>query len=463
MMFFAALSAASAQEALLRFTATGRYKLVERTDLSKYENGKYLGHLYRETRALIEGEPVPGGVRFAGGFLVFEETLRDMALASKRVDAEVAADFVIGTNGRLALNVDNGFPSLRGFPSFPAQPVVQGTKWQAEGTRAVDPLNTGAITRLPLVAEYEYRGLQDYKGAKVHAVRAKYATRYRSGQDRKGDPQLKEATGTHEVDILIDAATGLPVLSRDRLDETFVYVSGKSVRFKGFSLAFFETVAPLDGDGIIHDFRRAFGGPEDGPPAGPAVASGKDSAGTTPAPETAKPGDPNAAGAKPGTGPAAGTPSGADSGAADDDVRGAGPDDYRGDDGLELDMGSGITARKTDEGVTLTINDVRFVPDGDAVLPEEAWRLDALAELLKKIPDRTFLVAGHTADVGQPKHEMDLSIRRAKRIVDELAKRGVPEQRFVYRGYGAAKPVAPNDTEANKAKNRRVEITILED
>ncbi|MCX7024084.1 MAG: OmpA family protein [Spirochaetes bacterium] len=450
---FAALAAASAQDAALVFTGTGRYKLVERSDLSKYADGAYVGHVYRETRALIEGKPAPGGVRFEGGFLVFEETLRDMSLASRRIEAEVAADFTIGTNGWITLAVDNGYPSLRGFPAFPADRVAPGARWQAESVRAVDPLNSGVMTRMPVVAEYEYRGIQDYRGVSVHAVRAKYATRYRQGQDRSGDPGLTQASGTHEVDILIIAETGAPVLSRDRLDETFTYASGKTVRFKGFTLSFFETVAPLDDGGMIHDFRRAFADPNPAAPAGPAVASasGLPGNGSTP------PAD---------AGPAAARPTGAPPVDAkpEDDLRAAGAEGYLGDESApELELGSGVSARRTEEGVMLTINDVRFVPDQDAVLPEETWRLDALAAVLGKIPDRGFLVAGHTASVGLPEHEMDLSIRRAKRIVDELVKRGIPASRFVYRGYGSAKPVAPNDTETNKARNRRVEITILED
>ena len=72
-------------------------------------------------------------------------------------------------------------------------------------------------------------------------------------------------------------------------------------------------------------------------------------------------------------------------------------------------------------------------------------------------------MGGHTASVGRPADEMALSIRRAKRVVDELAARGIPAGRLLYRGYGATKPLVPNDSEANRARNRRVEILVLED
>jgi outer membrane protein OmpA-like peptidoglycan-associated protein len=110
----------------------------------------------------------------------------------------------------------------------------------------------------------------------------------------------------------------------------------------------------------------------------------------------------------------------------------------------------------------MLLYDLRFVADGDDLLASERGRLDAIAEALGRLSDRTFLVEGHTADLGKPAGQYELSERRARRIVDELVARGIPQNRFVYRGLGADRPIAPNDTEANRARNRRVEITILD-
>jgi outer membrane protein OmpA-like peptidoglycan-associated protein len=65
--------------------------------------------------------------------------------------------------------------------------------------------------------------------------------------------------------------------------------------------------------------------------------------------------------------------------------------------------------------------------------------------------------------VGRPADEAALSEARAKRVVDELVARGIEAKRFLWQGYGATRPLAPNDTESNKALNRRVENTILVD
>ena len=115
-----------------------------------------------------------------------------------------------------------------------------------------------------------------------------------------------------------------------------------------------------------------------------------------------------------------------------------------------------------ERGVVLLLYDLRFVPDGADLLPSERGRLDAIAEALKRLPERSFLVEGHAADVGRPQGQYELSRDRARRIVDELAVRGLPAGRFVFRGLGADQPIAPNDTEQGRARNRRVEITILD-
>ncbi|MBP7262537.1 MAG: OmpA family protein [Spirochaetia bacterium] len=123
--------------------------------------------------------------------------------------------------------------------------------------------------------------------------------------------------------------------------------------------------------------------------------------------------------------------------------------------------GGAYAVSQSDRGVVLILFDLRFVADSDQLLTGEKPRLDAIAEALKRIPDRTFLVEGHAADVGKPQGQYQLSEARAKRIVDELVARGIPASRFIYRGLGGDVPLAPNDTEQGRARNRRVEITVL--
>ena len=108
--------------------------------------------------------------------------------------------------------------------------------------------------------------------------------------------------------------------------------------------------------------------------------------------------------------------------------------------------------------------DIRFVADSPEILPDETGRLDVIAEALKKVgPNTHFLIEGHTANLNRPEGERVLSLQRANKIAEELAKRDIEANRMQTAGYGATRPIAPNDTAENRAKNRRVEITILRD
>ena len=87
--------------------------------------------------------------------------------------------------------------------------------------------------------------------------------------------------------------------------------------------------------------------------------------------------------------------------------------------------------------------------------------VDQIASLLKKVPKNQILIEGHTARVGDESDEMQLSLDRAHTIVAEMTKRGVNTGNFITKGSGGTKPVADNETPEGRARNRRVEITIL--
>jgi outer membrane protein OmpA-like peptidoglycan-associated protein len=119
--------------------------------------------------------------------------------------------------------------------------------------------------------------------------------------------------------------------------------------------------------------------------------------------------------------------------------------------------------RAVDEGITISLEDVKFLADAAVLLPEEKAKLNKIAELLKLYPDRDIMVSGHTALAGSAEGRMKLSLDRAKAVTDYLLSLGVrTADRAVVRGFGAEKPVADNRTEEGMRRNRRVEITILE-
>ena len=116
----------------------------------------------------------------------------------------------------------------------------------------------------------------------------------------------------------------------------------------------------------------------------------------------------------------------------------------------------------TDKGVRLSIRNLQFQADSAILLPGEEKRLDKVAEVLKTVPNGTFLIEGHTAAVGKESGEKQLSVERAQMVVKELVKRGLSEEQFMFTGYGGTRPIGDNKTNEGRALNRRVEITILQ-
>jgi len=94
------------------------------------------------------------------------------------------------------------------------------------------------------------------------------------------------------------------------------------------------------------------------------------------------------------------------------------------------------------------------------ITPASFATLDKLAETAKRCPDLRIEVEGHTDSDGTPQRNQALSERRARAVADYLTAKGVDPRRLVAIGYGQSKPVAPNDTAANKARNRRIEFTV---
>ena len=86
--------------------------------------------------------------------------------------------------------------------------------------------------------------------------------------------------------------------------------------------------------------------------------------------------------------------------------------------------------------------------------------LNQLAQIAKECPNVTIDVEGHTDTDGAPDRNQRLSERRAQSVVDFLVKAGVPPARLKAVGYGQDRPIAPNDNNANKGRNRRIEFTV---
>ncbi len=97
-----------------------------------------------------------------------------------------------------------------------------------------------------------------------------------------------------------------------------------------------------------------------------------------------------------------------------------------------------------------------------AVVKKESYPLiDEIVDQMMSLPRLKLEIQGHTDNVGTEEYNQKLSEARAKAVYDELVKRGVEPYRLRWRGFGMSMPVASNETEEGRAKNRRTQFVIL--
>jgi outer membrane protein OmpA-like peptidoglycan-associated protein len=111
-------------------------------------------------------------------------------------------------------------------------------------------------------------------------------------------------------------------------------------------------------------------------------------------------------------------------------------------------------------GKSFAFDQITFETDSAALTPDSADQIGQLATVLQGYPSINVSVEGHTDNTGDPAVNKKLSEDRAAAVKAALIDKGVPADRVTSVGWGAEKPVASNDTEEGKLKNRRVEITL---
>ncbi len=109
----------------------------------------------------------------------------------------------------------------------------------------------------------------------------------------------------------------------------------------------------------------------------------------------------------------------------------------------------------------MVLNNVFFDFDRSELNIISFLELDKVVELLQKNPILRIEIAGHTDNKGDKKYNLTLSQKRAENVVNYLVLKGILKTRLTANGYGDTSPIAPNDTEENKAKNRRTELKII--
>lgn len=113
----------------------------------------------------------------------------------------------------------------------------------------------------------------------------------------------------------------------------------------------------------------------------------------------------------------------------------------------------------------VSLDSMSLFDSGKALLkPGSNRAMVGALEMIQAHPDKRILVAGYTDNVGNPDSNMKLSTARAEAVRDWLVDAsGISATRFAIQGYGMTRPLASNDTPDGRARNRRVEITLVPD
>lgn len=119
------------------------------------------------------------------------------------------------------------------------------------------------------------------------------------------------------------------------------------------------------------------------------------------------------------------------------------------------------TGETVTESVTVTFEGgVLFEFAKASLTAASRAELDRLAAIFIRYPDTDIIIDGHTDSVGKEDANQRLSEQRAASVADYLASDGITRSRMQTTGYGEMRPVASNETDAGRAKNRRVELSI---
>ena len=121
-----------------------------------------------------------------------------------------------------------------------------------------------------------------------------------------------------------------------------------------------------------------------------------------------------------------------------------------------------VALKKIEKDIVIDLNDIYFETNSAELSDESYDELQRVLMVMEKNPAIKVEISAHTDDVGSEKYNLILSEKRAQSVVDYLKQANVLSDRLIARGYGEEMPKVENDSDENRALNRRVELKILE-
>lgn len=120
-----------------------------------------------------------------------------------------------------------------------------------------------------------------------------------------------------------------------------------------------------------------------------------------------------------------------------------------------------FNGKKLQTGDAVVVNNLQFNQASAQLRTESRSELDKIAELLKKNPTMVIELSGHTSSEGERQANIGLSLRRVESCKNYLIEKGIASERILTAGYGPDRPIANNNLESERAKNRRVEMRVM--
>ncbi len=378
-----------------------------RLNVRRTENGVYRGHTLRESRGILQGSTGADGLlRYSGRTVLYENTLREARRVGRGVDASYTVEYRLDGTGAVREPHTAPYPDLVGLPTFPDSPLTAGDVWRAPAVAYIvlSAAETGVgsegqTTAVPVPVSVAYR----YEGMSEYNGRAVHHIELEYGLRF---PYLISDELSEELGLPREPAFGLPLRSASGAHRITLLVAEDGYTPVLFRDTLRREVQTIDGrtlgyEGFSLTWFRA-GEQLMSPDLNERIAR-------------------------------------------------------------EIESLPDTESREVPEGLLIEIRSIRFEPNLAVFLPEELPRIDRLASLLRNFPDRSILLIGHTAAVGDVSRQQSLSVERAAALAEALGRRGVSTDRLLYEGRGAREPIADNATEEGRAANRRVELIILSD